>query len=145
MCPVLRKKNLLYLLDLDLVVFATSSHVKIMQDTYIIQGPSHKGLGTTCPWGLCGICTEPKVTVGARVEWEDLLLSLVTSPEPRASSEPPSWAQYSWAGQLNQQRVLRSPDPALWFYHLRWKYTSHLSIDSIGILSVYIALWKNIQ
>lgn len=144
MCPVLRKKNL-YLLDLDLVVFATSSHVKIMQGTYIIQGPSHKGLGTTCPWGLCGICTEPKVTVGARVEWEDLLLSLVTSPEPRASSEPPSWAQYSWAGQLNQQRVLRSPDPALWFYHLRWKYTSHLSIDSIGILSVYIALWKNIQ
>jgi len=61
-----------------------------MQGTYIIQGPSQKGLGTTCQWGLSGICRESKVKVSARVEREDLSLSLVMSPDPSVPSESPS-------------------------------------------------------
>lgn len=88
MCPVLSKEALLNLLYWDVVVFVLCSQVNTRQTPYIVQGPAQKGLGTTCQQGLRGICIEPKVTDLPGDSRKTVLLSVVTSPDPRVPSEP---------------------------------------------------------
>lgn len=85
MCPVLSKEALLNLLYWDLVVFVPSSQVNTRQTIHIVQGPAQKGLGTTCQWGLSGICTAPEVTGSARGE-EDCAADCCHQPRHKCAT-----------------------------------------------------------
>lgn len=85
MCPMLSKETLLYLLYCDLVIFVLSSQVNTSQTPCIVQGPSQKGLGTTCQQGLSEICTVPKVTGSARGEQEDRVAEWCHQPRPKCA------------------------------------------------------------